>query len=104
MRDCAFLNDCLVDGEPGNRSSRRSIGQSALAAALLFVARISGVVELLVLVGRDGGVLSVEVLSGNPLLAGAAKHAVQQWRYRPAVLDGQAVEVEAHVTVNFVLN
>jgi periplasmic protein TonB len=68
------------------------------------VARISGIVELTVLVGRDGRVLSVQVLSGNPLLATAAKQAVEQWRYRPAILDGQAVEVEARVTVNFVLD
>lgn len=68
------------------------------------VARISGTVELLVLVGRDGRVLSVEVLSGSPLLAAAAKQAVEQWRYRPAILDGQAVEVEARVTVSFVLD
>ncbi len=67
-------------------------------------ARISGTVELMVLVGRDGRVLSVEVLSGSPLLAAAAKQAVEQWRYRPAVLDGQAVEVEARVTVRFVLD
>lgn len=67
-------------------------------------ARISGTVELLVLVGRDGRVISVQVLSGSALLASAAKEAVEQWRYRPAILDGQAVEVEARVTVNFVLN
>jgi periplasmic protein TonB len=68
------------------------------------VARVSGTVELLVLVGRDGRVLSVEVLSGSPLLAAAAKQAVEQWRYRPAILDGQAVEVQARVTMNFVLD
>lgn len=67
-------------------------------------ARIAGAVELMVLVGRDGKVLSVKVLSGSPLLAPAAKQAVEQWRYRPAILDGQAVEVESHVTVNFVLD
>jgi periplasmic protein TonB len=67
-------------------------------------ARISGTVELIVLVGRDGHVISVQVLSGSPLLASAAKNAVEQWRYRPAVLDGQAVEVEARVTVKFVLD
>lgn len=68
------------------------------------VARISGTVELVVLVGRDGSVLSVEVLSGNPLLAASAKQAVAEWRYRPAILNGQAVEVESRVTVNFVLD
>lgn len=68
------------------------------------VARIAGTVELIVLVGRDGGVLSVQVLNGSPLLAAAAKEAVEKWRYRPAILDGQAVEVQSRVTVNFVLD
>lgn len=68
------------------------------------VARIAGTVELLVLVGRDGTVLWVQVLSGSPLLAAAAKQAVEKWRYRPATLDGQAVEVESRVTVTFVLD
>jgi periplasmic protein TonB len=68
------------------------------------IARIEGTVELTVLVARDGRVLSVQVLSGNRLLAAAAKQAVEQWRYRPAILDGQAVEVEARVTVRFVMD
>lgn len=68
------------------------------------IARVSGTVELLVLVGRDGRVESVQVLSGSPLLASSAKAAVEQWRYRPTILDGQAVEVETRVTVHFVLD
>lgn len=68
------------------------------------VARISGTVELLVLIGQDGRVKSIEVLSGSPLLVASAKAGVAQWRYRPAVLDGHAVEVETRVTVHFVLN
>ena len=68
------------------------------------IARISGTVELLVLVGQDGRVKSVEVLSGNPMLAATAKAAVEQWHYRPAILDGHVVEVETRVTVHFVLN
>jgi periplasmic protein TonB len=98
---------------PAVRTIRRSesIQESQLISRVIpaypqiaRVARISGTVELLVLVGRDGRVLSVEVLSGSPLLAAAAKQAVEEWRYRPAILDGQAVEVEARVTVNFVLD
>jgi len=38
------------------------------------------------------------------MLAGAAVDAVRQWRYRPYVLNGQAVEVETEITVNFVLS
>ena len=68
------------------------------------LARISGTVELLVLIGQDGRVKSAEVLSGNPMLAASAKAGVEQWRYRPAILDGHAVEVETRVTVHFVLN
>jgi TonB family protein len=68
------------------------------------IARISGTVELLVLIGQDGRVKSIEVLSGNPMLAASAKAGVEQWRYRPAILDGHAVDVETRVTVHFVLN
>lgn len=68
------------------------------------LARISGTVELLVLIGQDGRVKSVEALSGSPMLAASAKAGVAQWRYRPAILEGQAVEVETRVTVHFVLN
>ena len=68
------------------------------------IARVSGTVELLVLIGQDGRVKSIEVLSGSPMLAASAKAGVQQWRYRPAILDGHAVEVETRVTVHFVLN
>ena len=68
------------------------------------VARLAGDVELQALIGRDGYVISVQVLSGAVLLSGAAKEAVEQWRYHPTILDGQAVEVETHVTVHFVLN
>lgn len=67
-------------------------------------ARISGTVELRAIVGRDGRVRSVEVLSGSPLLAPAAEAAVRQWRYRPTLLDGEAVEVETRITVRFVLS
>jgi len=68
------------------------------------IARVSGTVELLVLIGQDGRVKSIEVLSGSPMLAASAKAGVEQWRYRPAILDGHAVEVETRVTVHFVLN
>lgn len=66
-------------------------------------AGISGTVELRAVIGRDGRVRSVEVLSGSVLLAPAAAAAVREWRYRPTLLNGEAVEVETHVTVHFVL-
>ncbi|HLJ42521.1 MAG TPA: TonB family protein [Candidatus Acidoferrales bacterium] len=66
-------------------------------------AGISGTVELRAIIGRDGRVRSVEMLSGSALLAPAAVAAVREWRYRPTLLNGEAVEVETHVTVHFVL-
>lgn len=66
-------------------------------------AHISGTVDLRAIIGRDGSVRSVEVLSGSPLLAWAAVDAVRQWHYRPTLLDGEAVEVETRITVRFVL-
>ena len=66
-------------------------------------AGISGTVELRAIIGRDGRVRSVEVLSGSALLAPAAVAAVREWRYRPTLLDGETVEVETHVIVHFVL-
>ncbi len=65
--------------------------------------RLSGSVLLRAVIGTDGEVHEIEVLSGNPILAEAARAAVRQWRYRPTMLNGQAVEVETQITVNFVL-
>jgi protein TonB len=72
--------------------------------AFAIAARISGTVHLRAIIGKDGTVRELEVVDGNPLLAQAAKVAVQNWRYRPTRLNGEPVEVETYVTVNFVLN
>ncbi len=65
--------------------------------------RLSGTVLLRATIGTDGEVHEAEVVSGSPILADAALKAVRQWRYRPTLLDGEAVEVETEITVNFVL-
>src|ERR1700751_573234 len=67
-------------------------------------AHISGVVHLYAIIGKDGTVRELQIVDGNPLLARAAKAAVQNWRYQPTRLNGEPVEVETYVTVNFVLN
>jgi protein TonB len=66
-------------------------------------ARIQGQVVLRAMISREGAIENLQVLSGNPLLTPAALNAVRQWRYRPYVLNGEPVEVETEVTVNFVL-
>jgi protein TonB len=55
-------------------------------------------------ISRAGAIERTELLSGPPLLARAALDAVRQWKYRPYYLNGEPVEVETQVTVNFVLN
>jgi protein TonB len=67
-------------------------------------ARISGVVQLTGIIGTDGRIRSLHVDSGHPLLVKAAVDAVKQWVYRPTLLNGEAVEVIAPITVNFTLN
>ncbi len=52
-------------------------------------------------IGVDGRVENLQLLSGHPLLVDAAMDAVRQWEYSPTLLNGQAVEVETEVEVNF---
>jgi len=66
-------------------------------------AGISGIVRLRAIIATNGSVRQLEVLSGNPILAQSATAAVREWRHRPTRLDGNDVEVETFITVNFVL-
>lgn len=66
--------------------------------------RIQGAVVLQALVGKDGRVEHVQLISGPPLLVQPAMHAVEQWEYRPYLLNHEPMEVQTQVTVNFVLN
>jgi periplasmic protein TonB len=67
-------------------------------------ARIQGAVVLRAIISKNGTIENLEALSGHPLLLPAAIEAVKQWRYRPYVLNGEPVEVETRVTVNFILS
>ncbi|MEO5935691.1 MAG: energy transducer TonB [Terriglobales bacterium] len=62
-----------------------------------------GTVLLRAVIDRQGRITQVQVLSGHPLLQPAARNAVEQWRYRPYILNGHPVEVETRITVNFKL-
>jgi TonB family protein len=64
-------------------------------------ARIQGSVVIAAIIGKDGNIQNVRLISGHPLLAPAAIDAVKQWKYRPYLLNGQAVEVDTQMTVNF---
>jgi len=66
-------------------------------------ARVQGQVVLTAIISKDGTIQDVRVLGGHPLLVQAALDAVRQWRYKPYLLNGEPVEVETTVTVNFTL-
>jgi periplasmic protein TonB len=65
------------------------------------ISGIQGQVKLHAIIGRDGRIQSLNAISGHPLLLRAALDAVEQWRYRPYMLNGERVEVETFITVNF---
>jgi protein TonB len=65
-------------------------------------ARVQGVVKLMGIIARDGTIQHLQVLSGHPLLVPAAVAAVRQWLYRPTYLNGDPVEVQAPIDVNFI--
>jgi protein TonB len=72
----------------------------AIAKAL----HLEGSVVVKALIGRNGVIERTQVERGQQLLAKAAVDAVRQWRYRPYYLNGEPIEVETEITVNFVMN
>jgi protein TonB len=69
--------------------------------SLALQAHIWGQVVLRAIIGKDGDIKELVLVSGHPLLAPAAIEAVRQWHYRAYLLNGEPVEVETIVTVNF---
>jgi TonB family protein len=63
-----------------------------------------GAVQIEATVTKDGNVTNLKVLRGDAVLARAALDAVRQWRYKPYYLDGQPVEIQTQITVNFKAN
>ncbi len=72
----------------------------ALARAM----RASGRVELQATISRGGTIENLRVMSGLAVFQQAALDAVKQWRYQPYLLNGQSVEVETTINVDFTLN
>ena len=66
-------------------------------------ARIQGTVVLQAQISKDGNIQNLQLISGHPMLAPAAIEAVKQWKYKPYLLNGEPVEVETQVQVNFTL-
>lgn len=100
--------------EPPERKSPLHRSEGVMAASLIYklqpqypaIARtihLQGTVYLRAIIATDGTVRQLEVISGNPILANPALEAVRQWRYQPTRLNGEPVEVETLITVNFIL-
>jgi TonB family protein len=66
-------------------------------------ARIQGQVRLQAVIGADGKIINLQVISGEPVLADSALEAVRQWVYAPTLLNGKPVEVITDIDVNYTL-
>jgi TonB family protein len=64
---------------------------------------VEGPVELMATVSKTGDISHLKVLSGEVLLKGAAVDAVKQWKYKPYLLNGEPVEIQTQITINFKL-
>ncbi len=66
-------------------------------------ARISGTVRFTAIIGKDGTIQNLQLVSGHPLLVQSATDAVKQWVYQPTMLNNEPVEVITQIDVNFTL-
>jgi TonB family protein len=65
---------------------------------------MQGTVRFSATIGKDGTVQNLQLISGNPALVKAATDAVKQWLYRPALLNGDPIEVITQIDVKFALS
>lgn len=66
--------------------------------------KVQGAVILQALISREGTIQELQVLNGPSILAAAAREAVRQWRFKPYYQNGEAVETQAKITVNFTIS
>jgi TonB family protein len=101
-----ITNPAMAQSAPPatNASEREPIADAQPAYPLLAQhMNVQGAVILQALIGADGVVENLRVLSGPAILASAAQQAVREWRFKPIVQNGQAVESKATITVNFTI-
>lgn len=66
--------------------------------------KVQGAVNLQALISRDGTIQELQILSGPTILAAAAREAVRQWRFKPYLQNGEPIETQARITVNFTIS
>jgi protein TonB len=65
--------------------------------------RIEGAVQLVATISKSGEISRVQVLSGDKQLSAAAVDAVKRWKYKPYLLNGEPVDIDTQITINFKL-
>lgn len=88
----------------GIQSAKLMFGPRPAYPRLALTTHTQGTVRIQAIIGRDGAIRNLQIVSGHPLLIEAAKQAVLQWRYQPTLLNGQVVEVITEIDVNFSLS
>jgi TonB family protein len=88
---------------PGSAAERKIRDVQPVYPQLALEAQISGTVRLAIIVGKDGRIIDIKLVSGHPLLIPAAFEAAKQWEYRPMLLNGNPVEFATEISVNFSL-
>jgi protein TonB len=66
-------------------------------------AHLQGSVVVQAVIGKDGAIKNVMLISGHPMLAPAALEAVKRWKFKPFLQNGQPVDVKTEVVVKFTL-
>lgn len=105
----------IVKASPPQPTTPVQVGGDVQAGKLLFgpkpaypplarTTRTQGTVRIQAVIGRDGAIRNLQLISGPPLLVTVAMEAVKQWRYKPTLLNGEPVEVITVIDVNFTLN
>jgi TonB family protein len=107
-----------ITGDSGSRPAVNAAEHEPLSAAALRTPQssysanypllaqhmnVQGSVVLQAVIGADGVVENLRVLSGPSILASAAQQAVREWKFKPVLQNGQAVETQATITVNFTI-
>lgn len=80
-----------------------SQGPHPVYPPLAKAAHVQGTVSFEATIGKDGTVRNLQLISGPPLLVQAALQSVQQWVYKPTLLNGSPVTVITNIDVNFTL-
>jgi len=88
----------------GNVMQAKAIDHpSPIYPAIARAAHVQGTVVLHAIIGKDGTIQQLQLMSGPPLLVNSAMDAVRQWRYSPTELNGEPVDVDTTISVVFTL-